>query len=171
MNLVLALLMHVIKQYIGEINYNNPENPEKSFLEKTIKNWFKSLDHVYETDIKKLESIVTSYHLNIFYHTLKIIFYRHQSTSLVANSPKRLKIKALNISEGIGYNFTKYEPHEKRNYIILFQCCLNFIDRKNEIKENDNIEKNTIFEGNIFIYLFIHFILFYFYFNFYFFFK
>jgi len=156
MNLVLAMLMHVVKQYIGEINYNNPE---KSLLENLIKKWFKSFDHIFnyecETENEKLDNIVTLCQLEFFYYTLKIVFYRHQLTSLVVNSSKKFKVKTLNNSEGIGCNFTRYEIHEKRNYIIFFRCCLNFLNRKNEIKENDTIEKKKIFEGKKFIYLFI----------------
>jgi len=63
MNLVLAMLMHVIKQYIGEISYNNPE---KKLLENLIKNLFKSFNHVYETKNENLESIVTFHQLSIF---------------------------------------------------------------------------------------------------------
>jgi len=70
---------------------------------------------------------------------------------LVVNNSKKLKVKALNNSEGIGYNFTRYETHEKKNNIIFFQYCLNFLNRKNVIKENVDIEKNTFFEGNKFI--------------------
>jgi len=153
MNLVVVILIHIIKQYIGEIKYNDSE---KIFLENKIKFWFKSYEHIfnYECEIEneKLDNIVTLSQLDFFYHTLKIVFYRHQSTSLVVNSSKKLKVKTLNNFEGIGCNFTKYEKYEKKNYDRFFQSCLNFLNRKNEIKENDIIGKNTFFEGNKFIY-------------------
>ncbi|OUM64311.1 hypothetical protein PIROE2DRAFT_8931, partial [Piromyces sp. E2] len=125
-----------------ESELNHIDNPEKVFLEKTIKYWLKQyepgFDYEYDIEKEELGHIIAFSQHNIFFCTLKIIFYRHQSTSFVTT--KKLQTKVLNSSEGIGYNFTKYEKHEKKKYNMFFKYSLNFINNKKKIKikENEN---------------------------------
>ncbi|OUM64310.1 hypothetical protein PIROE2DRAFT_69261 [Piromyces sp. E2] len=145
-NIVLTRLAYAIKQYINEYKANTPE---KYYFEKRIIYWFKIFEpkcnFEYNPEEHGINDVVALNHINIFFCTLKIVFYRHQSTSFVLSGSKKNKFKALNTPEGIGYSFTKYESKEREKIDMLFECCLNFVNKwhEKEVKEKNKKKKKV----------------------------
>jgi len=165
MSFVLIRLTYVIKQYIGE--FNDIDSSEKDFLKKKIKYWLKRLEpeYEYEYDIEKEElgNIIAFNELNIFFNTLKIIFYRRQSTSFVTSNSQNIPARVFNTPGGIGYNFTKYYIEERKYNRVLFVCCLNFIKEWKKQKNTKESKKEVLnYEGNFFFFFFFFYFFYYF---------
>ncbi|ORX47103.1 hypothetical protein BCR36DRAFT_413757 [Piromyces finnis] len=138
-HLVLIRLLLAVKHYIEESHTNTFEI---NLLENIIKYWFNyyesKFDYAFDYEKEETGSIILFNKHCIFFYTLKILFYRHQSSSFVTNESKKSEEKILNSSKGIGYSFTKNKLKEIMNLDVLFNYSLNFINKSYLLKDKES---------------------------------
>jgi len=162
MNLIISKLFHIIVIYIREIRSNNFEI---SNLDKKIDYWLKMFEpeftYNYDLEEEDIDSVITNSQLEIFFITLKIIYYRRKLTLISTQHKGKLPDENdLNIYGDIGYNFLKSKEKEQRFSDCLLNYCIDFLKKKNEIKMEDKIFTYNDGKPNNYKYLFVKLIFF-----------
>ena len=152
MNLVLSKLFHIIVIFIREMRLNSIEI---SNLDKKIDYWLKLFEpeftYNYDIEEEDISSVFINSQFDIFFITLKIIFYRRKLTLISTKHKEKLPDENdLNIYGDIGYNFIKSKEKEQRFSDCLLNYCIDFLKKRNEIKTED--KKFTYYEGKPNIY-------------------
>eukprot|EP00833_Pecoramyces_ruminatium_P010687 jgi/Orpsp1_1/1184719/evm.model.c7180000090709.2 len=146
MNLVLSKLFLTIIIFIREMRSNNFEI---SNLDKKIDYWLKIFEPEftfnYDIEDEDINSVITNSQFNIFFITLKIIFYRRKSILISTKHKEKLPDENdLNIYGDIGYNFIKFKEKEQQISDCLLNYCIDFLKKRNEIKTGN--KKFTYYE-------------------------
>jgi len=141
MNIVLSKLLQIIVQYIQ----NNRSNSNKIiYLEEMIKYWFDIYEPYFnfEYDIEKedISNIIPYSQFEIYFYTLKILFYRHKLTSVLSKNKTDIDDKGLNNM------FFPLELNNSNNTDLLLKCCLKYVKKKNRIKKSKYSQH--FFNGN-----------------------
>ncbi|OUM64549.1 hypothetical protein PIROE2DRAFT_8621 [Piromyces sp. E2] len=137
MDLVTSRLLAIVVHYINE---SHTDTSEIKYLENKIEYWFKLFEPIF---ICNDQYYSISYNNSIFYHvffsTLKILYYRCKSTSIISN---KIKIQSTGKDNFIMIDHIKDESDNLDNkYSETFlKYCYNLLSNKKF--ENDRIQKS-----------------------------